>query len=51
MKKALSFVWILVLLAFATVAQAEVKAGSFSVAPFIGGYVFEGNEYDNNEDT
>jgi len=51
MKKALSFVWILMLLAFATVAQAEVKAGSFSVTPFIGGYVFEGNEYDNNEDT
>ncbi len=50
MKKVAAFVWVMVLLVFATVAQAEVKAGSFSVTPFIGGYVFEGNEYD-NEDT
>ncbi len=50
MKKVAAFVWVMMLLAFATVAQAEVKAGSFSVTPFIGGYVFEGNEYD-NEDT
>lgn len=50
MKKVAAFVWVMVLLAFATVTQAEVKAGSFSVTPFIGGYVFEGNEYD-NEDT
>jgi outer membrane beta-barrel protein len=28
----------------ATAAQAEVVAGSFSFTPFIGGYVFEGNE-------
>jgi outer membrane beta-barrel protein len=36
----------MMLTAIVTVAQAEVSAGSFSVTPFIGGYVFEGNEYD-----
>ena len=33
-------------MAASTIAQAEVRAGSFSVTPFIGGYLFEGNEYD-----
>ena len=37
---------IVMLLAVVTTAQAEVRAGSFTVTPFIGGYVFEGNEYD-----
>ena len=34
------------LMAFVTTAQAEVRANSVTVTPFIGGYVFEGNEYD-----
>ena len=54
MKKVAAFVLVMMLFALATVAQAEVKAGSFSVTPFIGGYVFEGNEIDkayDNEDT
>jgi OmpA-OmpF porin, OOP family len=50
MKKVLMFAMALMLVVFTTAAQAEVKAGSFSVTPFIGGYVFEGNEYD-QEDT
>ena len=37
---------IVMLLAIVTTAQAEVRDGSFTVTPFIGGYVFEGNEYD-----
>jgi OOP family OmpA-OmpF porin len=32
------------LLATVAAGHAEVKAGSFSVTPFIGGYTFEGNE-------
>jgi OmpA-OmpF porin, OOP family len=45
MKKAGIFVVIIILAAFVTTAQSEVRAGSFSVTPFIGSYVFEGNEY------
>jgi OOP family OmpA-OmpF porin len=35
---------IIMMLAVTTVGHAEVKAGAFSVTPFIGGYTFEGNE-------
>jgi OmpA-OmpF porin, OOP family len=54
MKKVVMFVVVVMLTAFVAAAQAEVKAGSFSVTPFVGGYIFEGNEIDkayNNEDT
>ena len=44
MKKIFMLTVVMVLMAIVTTAQAEVKAGSFSVTPFIGGYVFEGNE-------
>jgi ketosteroid isomerase-like protein/opacity protein-like surface antigen len=44
MKKFFMLTVVMVLMAIVTTAQAEVKAGSFSVTPFIGGYVFEGNE-------
>ena len=50
MKKVVMFVMAIMLAAFATTAKAEVRAGSFSVTPFFGGYVFEGNEY-NLKDT
>ena len=46
MKKIVMFIVVIMLTAVVTAAQAEVRAGSFSVTPFIGGYVFEGNEYD-----
>jgi len=45
MKKTVILLAVVMLVAFVTAAQAEVRAGSFSVTPFIGGYVFEGNEY------
>jgi OmpA-OmpF porin, OOP family len=44
MKKIVMFIAILMLLATVTAGQAEVKAGAFSISPFIGGYTFEGNE-------
>jgi OOP family OmpA-OmpF porin len=44
MKKIGILTVVMVLIAVVSTAQAEVKAGSFSVTPFIGGYVFEGNE-------
>jgi OOP family OmpA-OmpF porin len=40
---------IIVMLAVTTASHAEVKAGAFSVSPFLGGYVFEGNEDLKNE--
>jgi OOP family OmpA-OmpF porin len=46
MKKIGMLVVFVLLLAVATTVQAEIKAGSFSVTPFIGTYIFEGNEYD-----
>jgi OOP family OmpA-OmpF porin len=45
MKKFGMLAVIVMLLAVVTTAQAEVRAGSVTVTPFIGGYVFEGNEY------
>lgn len=33
-----------VMIAIVATAHAEIKPGSFSVTPFIGGYLFEGNE-------
>ena len=54
MKKVVMLAAAIMLSAYAMVAQAEVKAGSFSITPFIGGYIFEGNEIDkayDNEDT
>jgi opacity protein-like surface antigen/ketosteroid isomerase-like protein len=44
MNKIFMLTVVMVLMAIVTAAQAEVKAGSFSVTPFIGGYIFEGNE-------
>ncbi len=54
MRKVVMIAVAVILSACVTIAQAEVKAGSFSVTPFIGGYIFEGNEFDkdvSNEDT
>jgi OOP family OmpA-OmpF porin len=44
MKKIMMFVTMLLVTAAAAAAQAEVKAGAFSVTPFAGGYLFEGNQ-------
>ena len=44
MKKRVIFLAISLLLATVAAGHAEVKAGAFSVTPFIGGYTFEGNE-------
>ncbi len=44
MKKRAIFLAISLLLATVAAGHAEVKAGAFSVTPFIGGYTFEGNE-------
>jgi OOP family OmpA-OmpF porin len=44
MKKFGMLTVIVMLMAVVTTAQAEVRAGSFTVTPFIGGYTFEGNE-------
>ena len=30
---------------FITTAQADIRPGSYTVTPFIGGFIFEGNEY------
>ncbi|MGB5218888.1 MAG: OmpA family protein [Smithella sp.] len=46
MKKIGFLVVIIMLMALLTSAQAEVKAGSVSVTPFVGLYNFETNEYD-----
>ena len=35
---------LIMMLAVTTAGYAQVKAGAFSVTPFIGGYTFEGNE-------
>jgi outer membrane beta-barrel protein len=43
MKKLFIFVF-LVMMTFASLAHAEVNAGSFSFTPFAGGYFFEGNQ-------
>jgi OOP family OmpA-OmpF porin len=45
MKKLGMLTVIVMLMTVVTTAQAEVRAGSISVTPFFGGYVFEGNEY------
>jgi opacity protein-like surface antigen/ketosteroid isomerase-like protein len=45
MKKIVIVTAIMMLIAAVTAAQAEISASSFSVTPFIGGYLFEGNEY------
>jgi OOP family OmpA-OmpF porin len=44
MKKRVIFLAISLLLATVAAGHAEVKAGAFSITPFIGGYTFEGNE-------
>jgi OOP family OmpA-OmpF porin len=44
MKKAFLFLVFAMMMAVSAIAQAEVKAGSFSVTPFAGGYFFEGNQ-------
>ena len=44
MKKIILSYAIIMMLAVTTTGHAEVKAGAFSVTPFIGGYTFEGNE-------
>jgi len=43
-KKIVMFIVVIVMLSIVTAGHAQVKEGSFSVAPFIGGYAFEGNE-------
>lgn len=44
MKKFVMFLVFLTMLLVVTRGYAQIKAGSFSVTPFIGGYLFEGNE-------
>jgi OOP family OmpA-OmpF porin len=44
MKKFFMFTVFLVVMSAVTAVQAEVRAGSFSVTPFAGGYFFEGNQ-------
>lgn len=44
MKKSVIFLTISLLLVTVAAGHAAVKAGAFSVSPFIGGYTFEGNE-------
>ena len=44
MKKFFVFTVFLVVMSAVTAVQAEVRAGSFSVTPFAGGYFFEGNQ-------
>jgi len=44
MKKIGMLTIIILLMAFVTAAQVEVKTGSFSFTPFAGYYVFEGNQ-------
>jgi OOP family OmpA-OmpF porin len=43
MKKRVTFMVICLLLATVAAGHAQVKANSFSVTPFVGGYTFEGN--------
>ena len=44
MKKFFMLTVVLLVMFAVGAAQAEVRAGSFSITPFIGGYFFEGNE-------
>ncbi len=45
MKKViLGIITMIIVTSFATGVHAEMKAGAISVSPFIGGYMFEGNE-------
>jgi OmpA-OmpF porin, OOP family len=44
MKKFVMFLVGMAMLSIVTAGYAQVNAGSLSVTPFIGGYVFEGNE-------
>jgi len=44
MKKFFMLTVVLMVVFAVGAAQAEVRAGSFSITPFIGGYFFEGNE-------
>lgn len=44
MKKIIMGVIVVLLAVTVAAGHAQVRAGSFSVTPFIGGYVFEGNE-------
>ena len=44
MKKVIMGVIMVLLAVTVTAGQAQVREGSFDVTPFIGGYLFEGNE-------
>ncbi|HAR50046.1 MAG TPA: hypothetical protein DCR81_08115 [Smithella sp.] len=44
MKKIFMLTVVLMVMFASAAAQAEVRAGSFSFTPFVGGYFFEGNE-------
>lgn len=44
MKKIILGLAIILVMAIVTTGHAEVKAGAYSLTPFIGGYTFEGNE-------
>jgi len=44
MKKVVSLTFAIMFMTLVSVAQAEVKAGSASFTPFVGGYFFERNE-------
>jgi OOP family OmpA-OmpF porin len=48
MKKIGMLITVIMLIAISTIAQAEVKAGSFTITPFAGVYTFEGNEGGND---
>lgn len=44
MKKIISLTFAVLIISFVAVAHAEVKAGSVSFTPFVGGYFFERNQ-------
>jgi OOP family OmpA-OmpF porin len=48
MKKIVMFLMALTMLSIATAGYAQVKAGSITVSPTLGGYIFEGNEDTSN---
>jgi OOP family OmpA-OmpF porin len=48
MKKIVMFLMALAMLSAATAGYAQVKAGSITVSPTLGGYIFEGNEDTSN---
>jgi len=44
MKKIHFVLAVMVLIAFSTPALAQIRPGALSLSPFVGGYLFEGNQ-------